>query len=89
MSLQRPPKIGKGVYSTGDSKSESESSGQKESSKPLREHIFWSPSDKNPRVYMDISINGSAVGRLIIKLFRDIVPKLAKIFGLYVQGRRA
>ena len=29
MSLQRPPKIGKGVYSTGGSKSESESSGQK------------------------------------------------------------
>ena len=88
MSLQRPPKIGKGVYSTGDSNGESESSDQKESSKSLRENIFWSPSDKNPRVYMDISINGSAVGRLIIKLFRDIVPKTCENFRALCTGEK-
>lgn len=34
----------------------------------------------NPRVYLDIEINGSRAGRLIITLFADIVPLTAENF---------
>jgi peptidyl-prolyl isomerase E (cyclophilin E) len=37
-------------------------------------------SSTNPRVYLDIEINGSRGGRLIITLFADIVPLTAENF---------
>ena len=30
----------------------------------------------NPLVYLDLSINGEAVGRVIIELFKDVAPKV-------------
>jgi peptidyl-prolyl isomerase E (cyclophilin E) len=45
--------------------------------RPLSKRI---KSVANPRVYLDIEINGSRTGRLIITLFADIVPLTAENF---------
>ena len=45
--------------------------------RPLSKRI---KSVTNPRVYLDIEINGSRAGRLIITLFADIVPLTAENF---------
>ena len=34
----------------------------------------------NPKVYMDISIGGKEVGRMVFELFADVVPKTAENF---------
>ena len=44
---------------------------------PLAKRI---KSSTNPRVYLDIEINGSRGGRLIITLFADVVPLTAENF---------
>ncbi len=77
--LQRPAKAPEGVYTTDDEKKEK---------KPLKDKIFWAPSDKNKRVFMDVSIDGSAIGRLIIKLFDDIVPKTCENFRALCTGEK-
>ena len=60
----------------------------KKEKKPLKDKIFWAPSDKNKRVFMDVSIDGSAIGRLIIKLFDDIVPKTCENFRALCTGEK-
>ncbi|KAJ1920219.1 hypothetical protein H4219_001452 [Mycoemilia scoparia] len=40
----------------------------------------------NPRVFLDIEINGEQVGRIIIELFKDKVPKTAENFRLLCTG---
>ena len=84
MSLQRPPKVGKGVYSTGGSKG-GPSQVVKRSRRSLYVKIFFGLKRQESPVYMDISIN-VCCGRLIIKLFRDIVPNLRKFSGSMHRG---
>lgn len=45
--------------------------------KPLSKRI---KSTTNPRVYLDIEINGSRTGRLVFTLYADIVPLTAENF---------
>ena len=33
------------------------------------------PSDKNPKVYLDIAADGIDVGRIVIELKKDVAPK--------------
>ncbi|CAJ1345301.1 unnamed protein product [Effrenium voratum] len=41
-----------------------------------------------PRVYLDIAIDGVAVGRIVCELFNDAVPKTAENFRLLCTGSR-
>lgn len=45
-------------------------------------------SSKNPRVYFDISINSSFVGRIVFELFQDVVPITAENFKLLCTHER-
>ncbi|KAJ0504756.1 putative peptidylprolyl isomerase [Helianthus annuus] len=44
--------------------------------------------DDNPRVFLDISINGGRPERMIIELFANIVPKTAENFRLLCTGTK-
>ena len=44
--------------------------------------------DPNPRVYFDVSIGGSAAGRIIFQLFADVVPKTAENFRALCTGEK-
>lgn len=43
---------------------------------------------QNPRVFMDINVGGKDVGRIIIELFADKVPKTAENFRCLCTGER-
>lgn len=45
-------------------------------------------SNKEKYVYMDISVDGSPVGRIIIELFDDVVPKTCKNFRCLATGEK-
>ncbi|KAL4386126.1 hypothetical protein GQ457_09G010410 [Hibiscus cannabinus] len=42
----------------------------------------------NPRCYLDISIGGEVEGRLIVELFKDVVPKTAENFRALCTGEK-
>ena len=42
----------------------------------------------NPRVFLDLNIGGERVGRVVIELFADKVPKTAENFRLLCTGER-
>jgi len=42
----------------------------------------------NPRVWMDITIDGGAMGRIVIELFADKVPKTAENFRMLCTGEK-
>ena len=42
----------------------------------------------NPRVFLDIQIDGSSVGKLIIELFVDKVPRTAENFRMLCTGEK-
>lgn len=42
----------------------------------------------NPRVYLDIDIGGQPVGRVVIELFADIVPRTCENFRCLCTGER-
>lgn len=42
----------------------------------------------NPRVYLDVSIGGDLEGRLIVELYKDIVPKTAENFRALCTGEK-
>ena len=46
------------------------------------------PDHKNPRVYFDITIDGTPVGRLEFELFMDVVPKTAENFRALCTGEK-
>ena len=42
----------------------------------------------NPRVFMDISVDGSLIGKLIIELYADKVPRTAENFRMLCTGEK-
>ncbi|XP_039033849.1 peptidyl-prolyl cis-trans isomerase CYP40-like [Hibiscus syriacus] len=40
----------------------------------------------NPKCYLDISIGGEVEGRLIVELYKDVVPKTAENFRVLCTG---
>ncbi|KAH0505139.1 Peptidyl-prolyl cis-trans isomerase D [Microtus ochrogaster] len=43
---------------------------------------------KNPRVFFDVDIGGERVGRIVLELFADIVPKTAENFRALCTGEK-
>ncbi|GAA5821081.1 hypothetical protein JCM3770_000082 [Rhodotorula araucariae] len=42
----------------------------------------------NPRVFLDIAINGNAAGRIVVELFNDVTPKTAENFRALATGEK-
>lgn len=42
----------------------------------------------NPRCYLDISIGGELEGRIVVELFKDVVPKTAENFRALCTGEK-
>ncbi|KAG0476300.1 hypothetical protein HPP92_013141 [Vanilla planifolia] len=45
-------------------------------------------STKNPRCFMDVSIDGEMEGRILVELFADVVPKTAENFRALCTGEK-
>ncbi|EDL15462.1 mCG20642 [Mus musculus] len=45
-------------------------------------------NSKNPRVFFDVDIGGERVGRIVLELFADIVPKTAENFRALCTGEK-
>ncbi|XWS46890.1 hypothetical protein CRYUN_Cryun14cG0106800 [Craigia yunnanensis] len=43
---------------------------------------------KNPLVFLDVSIGGDPVERIVIELFADVVPKTAENFQALCTGEK-
>ncbi|TKY55738.1 Peptidyl-prolyl cis-trans isomerase CYP40 [Spatholobus suberectus] len=42
----------------------------------------------NPKCFLDVSIGGELEGRIVVELFRDVVPKTAENFRALCTGER-
>lgn len=42
----------------------------------------------NPRCYLDISIGGELEGRVVVELYKDVVPKTAENFRVLCTGEK-
>jgi peptidylprolyl isomerase len=51
-------------------------------------NAFWAPHDKNPRCFLDISVDGKHEGRIKIKLLQNIVPKTCENFRALCTGEK-
>lgn len=45
-------------------------------------------SNKNPKVFFDITIGGEPIGRLVMVLYADTVPKTAANFSALCTGKK-
>lgn len=45
-----------------------------------------SPKDPNPIVFLDLTISGEPVGRIVIELFKSVAPKTAENFRCLCTG---
>ncbi|KAK8968893.1 Peptidyl-prolyl cis-trans isomerase CYP40 [Platanthera guangdongensis] len=52
------------------------------------EGLTLEASVKNPRCFMDVSIDGELEGRIVIELFADVAPKTAENFRLLCTGEK-
>lgn len=44
--------------------------------------------DDNPRVFLDVEIGGEPIGRIVIELAADVVPKTTENFRCLCTGER-
>ena len=49
---------------------------------------FYPVTPGNPQVFFDISIGGTAAGRVEMELFKDVVPKTAENFRALCTGEK-
>ena len=42
----------------------------------------------NPRVFFDLTVDGSAIGRIVMELYADVVPKTAENFRALCTGEK-
>lgn len=50
--------------------------------------LFVSVRMVNPRCYLDISIGGEMEGRIVVELYKDVVPKTAENFRALCTGEK-
>ncbi|KPA85799.1 putative mitochondrial cyclophilin 6, putative (CYP6) [Leptomonas pyrrhocoris] len=51
-------------------------------------YMPYAPVATNPVVYLDITVEGDALGRVSVELFRDVVPKTSENFRSLCTGER-
>lgn len=53
-----------------------------------RSNVNDQPAPKNPRVFMEVSSNGKQMGRIVLELYADTVPKTAENFRALCTGEK-
>lgn len=85
-SLTNQPFIAKSVWQAVDEACTStyaRMSKQKSSKKSAKK-----PAQKNPKVFLDIAVDEKAIGKIIIELRADVVPKTAENFRALCTGEK-
>ena len=50
--------------------------------------LIAAPGDKKPKCFMDITVDGNKLGRIVIELRGDVVPKTAENFRVLCTGEK-
>jgi hypothetical protein len=54
----------------------------------LAENIHPNKMIKNPKVFFSVNCGGKNIGKLIFKLYKDVVPKTAENFRALCTGEK-
>ena len=58
---------------------------QQDAGPPPDPYKLTEGASARPRVFFDIDVDGSNVGRIVFELFNDVVPKTAENFRMHLQ----